>query len=118
VRRRPLRNTGQHHPDPSVENDLERIRALRQRCQVKDDQINDYRAEIEELHKVLRKWGRQLSNGHGAAPSTIKESIGLGDKRVVQLQGEIRQLEQDADQAREQIGAIQVALSASDLAFL
>lgn len=75
MRRRPLRNTGQHHPDPSVENDLERIRALRQRCQVKDDQINDYRAEIEELHKVLRKWGRQVAAVFAVAMAVIFAAV-------------------------------------------
>lgn len=107
------------HPDPITENELERIRALQRRCDVKAEQISDYRVEIDELHRKMREWGGRL--GHNILEvqrAGYRTAIAGADKRVVQLQGEIRQLEQEADDARDRIGTLQGKLDPSDLAYL
>jgi len=105
------------HPDPAIERELERIRQLQRRHQVKEDQINDYRVEIDELHKQLRRYGHRLSAGHGS-PVDNNRAIEIADQRVISLQGEIRSLEADIDRIHDEIGRRQDQLNSDDLAYL
>lgn len=105
------------HPDPAVERELERIRLLQRRYRVKEDQVNDYRAEIVELHDELRRFGRRLTEGYGRA-SDVKHAIETADKRVLALQAEIRQVEGEIGKIHDEIGARQDKLSPSDLSYL
>lgn len=92
---------------------------MRQRAEVKAEQIGDYRAEIDELHAALRKHSTRLSVGsYGVHPDSIIAAIEADDGRAVQLQGEIRALEQDIDRVHDEIASRMDKLTPSDLAFL
>jgi peptidoglycan hydrolase CwlO-like protein len=99
-----------------VERELDRIRLLRRRCEVKDDQINDYRVEIDELHGALREHSRRLRSPY--ASSRVRDAIKADDARVTSLQGEIRALEADIDKTQDEIAARMDKLNSSDLAYL
>jgi chromosome segregation ATPase len=107
------------HPDPLVERDLERVRQLQRRADVKAEQIADYRVEIDTLHETLRDHSDRLSGGRiGVHPDSIIAAIEADDARVVQLQSEIRALEHDIDQVHDEIASRMDKLTPSDLAFL
>jgi SMC interacting uncharacterized protein involved in chromosome segregation len=99
-----------------VERELGRIRQLRRRCGTKDDQINDYRVEIDELHVLLRRHSVKLRTT--GSPSQIESAIKADDARATALQSEIRALEADIDKTQDEIEARMDKLNSSDLAYL
>jgi chromosome segregation ATPase len=117
IRRRDRLRQPDPHPDPVIERELERIRQLQRRCHTKEDQIHDYRVEIDNLHGALRRYERKLV-GNPVSPKSVRDAIEAADKRVLSLQAEIRQIEAEIDKVHDEVGARQDRLSPSDLSYL
>lgn len=96
------------HPDPRIETQLQRILSLRQSAARKEDLCRQYAAEVDRLSRDYRY---QIRNSFGNDTSKI-------EKRIVGLQGELRQLEQEIDGIHEDIAKRAGELTDTDLSYL
>jgi predicted RNase H-like nuclease (RuvC/YqgF family) len=111
-RRGPVTPPRRPHPDPATELALQEILGLLARADQKVKLIDDYRAEIRELHKRIRQI-QPLTDADVRA-RTVKAD----DARIGRLQQEIRAADAEIDALRAQVAGAQRGMDPNDLAYL
>jgi hypothetical protein len=108
-----------HHSDPEIERQLQWIRDLRRRADLKLSQVDGYRIEIPKLLDLLRKHSHSLARtSYARAAFHIKEAIVAEEDRLTRLQQEVRVLDREAGAIYDEIAVRMEKLDPSDLEFL